>query len=627
MLDTLRKKAGSWIAKVLIGLLAISFAVWGIADVFTGFGNDSVAKVGKTEISTLQFQEAYQRELSALSNQLNQQITAEQGAAFGIPGQVLGRLIAEAAVNDEATSLKLGVSDDAILEVIQKDPSFQGIGGTFDRNRLNNFLRAVQISSDEFVVLQQKLAERQQLVEALAGDVAAPKPLVQLAYQYQNEERVIQFVSLPETLVGTVTPPTEEELNSYFEENKANYRAPEFRKATFIELTPASVALPQSVTDEQIKAEYERQKPRLQTKEQRQVFQLSFANESQAEEAAQQLQSGASFENIMSERDLTESDVDLGLMTKSGFLDQSIADAAFALAEGETSGVINGKLSNVIIKVNKIEPATTSSLQQEEPRLRKEIAESIAEDEIQNLYEEIEDARAGGSTFQEIASRFKLNLETSAPFNRSGIGQEGNKVEVPSAENFISDVFGSDIGQENDAIALGTNGYLWYQVDQVIPERDKSLSEVNELVKTDWTDDKRSKLLDEEAKSLLQKLENGTPLFEIAHETGLTVETSEPFSRNSVPSSLSREAVSAAFSEPVGSTAEVIGRPDERLLIKVISSNTPVTNEQQMQQLEQEMANDVQNTLVNQYVQRLETDANVQVNQNLLSQVSRSAAR
>lgn len=132
MLDALRNSVGTWFAKLLIGLLVLSFAVWGIADVFTGIGSTSVATVGDKEIPAEDFQRAYAREIDQLSRRVGQPITQEQAAAFGVPAQVLGRLIAEVTLDQEAAKLRIGVSDEAIIKTIQETPAFQGVNG-YDR--------------------------------------------------------------------------------------------------------------------------------------------------------------------------------------------------------------------------------------------------------------------------------------------------------------------------------------------------------------------------------------------------------------------------------------------------------------------------------------------------------------
>jgi peptidyl-prolyl cis-trans isomerase D len=78
MLDALRRGALNWMAKILLGLLIIAFAVWGVADVFRGYGRGTLAQIGKTEISVDEYRQAYQDEMTSVSRRLGRRLTAEQ---------------------------------------------------------------------------------------------------------------------------------------------------------------------------------------------------------------------------------------------------------------------------------------------------------------------------------------------------------------------------------------------------------------------------------------------------------------------------------------------------------------------------------------------------------------------
>ncbi|MCV0426092.1 MAG: SurA N-terminal domain-containing protein, partial [Roseibium sp.] len=169
MLDALRKGAGTWIAKLFIALLIFSFAIWGVTDFLQGFGQNTAAKVGTTEVSLLDFDRTYRQDLNRLSQQLGRPLTPSEGAALGIPQQSLGKLIAEAAMNNTAQNLMIGLSDAQLASIIQSDPAFQGFGGSYDRNRLQQVLQANGYREDEYVVQRRLIAERSQLAEGIAG--------------------------------------------------------------------------------------------------------------------------------------------------------------------------------------------------------------------------------------------------------------------------------------------------------------------------------------------------------------------------------------------------------------------------------------------------------------------------
>src|SRR5215471_19330252 len=135
MLRGLRKASSNWLGKaimaVVMGVLIVSFGVWGIADIFRGFGQSTLAKVGHTEISLNEFRQIYTERLQQLGRQFGRPLTMDQARAFGIDRQVLQQTIAEAALDEEARRLGLGQSDDEIRRVIMSDPNFKGVSGNF----------------------------------------------------------------------------------------------------------------------------------------------------------------------------------------------------------------------------------------------------------------------------------------------------------------------------------------------------------------------------------------------------------------------------------------------------------------------------------------------------------------
>ena len=140
MLRGIRKASSNWLGKtimaIVMGVLIVSFAVWGIADIFKGFGQSSLAKIGKTEISTEQFRQIYTDKLQQLGRSFGRPLTSEQARAFGLDRQVLQQTIAEAALDEEARRMGLAQSQAETMRLIYSDPNFKGLGGKFDPGTL-----------------------------------------------------------------------------------------------------------------------------------------------------------------------------------------------------------------------------------------------------------------------------------------------------------------------------------------------------------------------------------------------------------------------------------------------------------------------------------------------------------
>jgi len=624
MLDALRKGAGTWVAKLFIALLILSFAVWGVSGFLTGVGQNTAAKVGETEVTIFDLDRVYRQDLNRISQQFGRPLTPAEGASLGVPQQTLGKLIAEAAMNDTARDIKLGVSDTRLAQIIQSDPAFQGLNGRYDRNRLQQVLQSNGYREDEYVVERRKVAERNQLAEALAGGMKAPAAYLKAFDAYQRETRTADYLLITPDYIGEIEDPSEDVLKTYFEENLADFRAPEYRSIKYVELTPSTLARPEDISEKDARAEYDLRAADFFQPERRKVRQMSFPSAEDASKAAAELAGGKTFDDLMSERNLTGNDVALGTMAKADFLDEAIADAAFSLGEGETSGAVDGRFSTVILNVEEILPESTKPFEDVRDQIVGELAEEQAEREILDLLDEIEDARAGGALLDEIGERFSLTVEEPAAFDASGQGTDGTAIDLPDAEGLVAGTFDSDVGIENDVLQVGDRGFLWYEVAEVTPARDRALDEVRQDVVEAWKQAELEKRLDETATELLGKVENGTPLFALANETGLEVKNAQGLTRNTPAGVLGREAIGAVFSGPVGkasTTASADGRG--RLVIKVSGSSVPEFDPSapQVAALGTQVSQQIQDTLIGQFITDREDKAGVEINSAGVSRV------
>jgi len=179
MLRGIRKASANWLGRavmgVVMGLLAASFAVWGINDIFRGFGRSTLAKIGGTEIPVEQFRRTYNERLQRLGNQVGHPVSAEEANQMGLDHQVLSEMIVEAGLDERARQMRLAISDAEIVQRITTDPMFRTPGGTFDRVRFEYLLRNAGYSEQRFVAEQRRMTLRKQILNSLTGGLQTPK--------------------------------------------------------------------------------------------------------------------------------------------------------------------------------------------------------------------------------------------------------------------------------------------------------------------------------------------------------------------------------------------------------------------------------------------------------------------
>src|ERR1700731_4813743 len=220
MLRGMRKASSNWLGKIIMatvmGVLIISFGVWGIADIFRGFGQSTLAKVGHTEISTEQFRQTYTERLQQIGRQFGRPLTMDQARAFGLDRQVLQQTIAEAALDEEARRLCLGQSDDETMRLIFSDPNFKGVSGAFDPARFQTVIRQIGFSEQRYVAEQRRVSLRSQIAGTITAGLEPPKVLMEALARFQNEQRSIEYVKLDAAQAGPIDPPSPKTLAGLF---------------------------------------------------------------------------------------------------------------------------------------------------------------------------------------------------------------------------------------------------------------------------------------------------------------------------------------------------------------------------------------------------------------------------
>jgi peptidyl-prolyl cis-trans isomerase D len=625
----MRKASSNWLGKivmaVVMGVLIVSFGIWGIADIFRGFGQSSLAKIGGTEISTDQFRQIYTDRLQQLGRQFGRPLTADQARAFGLDRQVLQQTIAEAALDEEARRMGLGQSDAETMRMIYADPNFKGLNGAFDPARFQATVRQFGYTEQRYLAEQRRVGLRRQIAGTVSAGLEPPKVLVDALTRFQNEQRSIEYVKLDAAQAGTIDPPSPEALAAYFDEHKTQFRAPEFRKLSFVVISPEEIGKWTEVSDEDAKKIFEQNSSRVGTPEKREVSQMVFPSVEEAQAARSRIASGTSFDDLAKERNLNLSDVDLGMIAKSAILDPAVADAAFSLPSGEVSQPVQGRFGVALVKIGKIEPGVTPSYESFAAQVKKEIASDRAKAKIAELHNKMEDERGGGASVVEAAQKLGLTAVTIDAVDRSGRLPNGQLVaNVPRGLDVVSQAFNSDVGVDNDPIQFN-GGYVWYDVLGITPSRDRTLDEVKDQVEARWRDDQIASKLRAKATEMVQKLEQGGTLAAEAAAVGSKVETASGFRRDASPPGVPASVVTAAFrtaKDGVGQTPGAGG--SEWIVFRVTDVSVPAADiaSDDLKKLKDTLQRGLTDEQVAQYVTKIESEIGTSINQAAFAQVT-----
>lgn len=614
---------GKIIATIFFGALIVSFAIWGIGDIFRTTAPTTVAKVGDTEISVNQFRNAYNNELQRLGRQFRTVITPQQAKAFGLDQQVLSTLVTEAVMSEQARKLGLSVSDQLVARSVMDDPTFKGADGQFNRALFDQVLRNAGLSEAGFVQEQRLATTRIHLAEALAGDLTVPLAAREAMNRYANERRTASYFVLTPQMAGEIPTPTDEQLQTFYNERKTAYQAPEYRAVGVLAVTPAAIAKPENVSDADARQRYEQEKAKYGTPERRTIQQITFPTMEEAEAAFNKIKEGATFDSVAAERNVEAKDLELGTFAKSEMLDPAVADAAFSLEQGATSGPVAGRFGPVLVRVTQVQPESVKPFEEVAADVRSELAQARARSEIEAVHDAIEDLRAGARPLAEIAKEKGLALIQVPAVDAQGLDKAGNPVEIPDRDAVVKAAFASDIGADNEALR-SNGGYIWYDVTGIEPAREKTLAEVRDQAAAQWREDQIAQKLAEKARGLTERLQKGEAIETVAQETGAPVKTAADLARNAGKDDLTAEAVARVFAVPVGQAANAANGTDSRAVFKVTGATVPpfVTTTQEAQNVENQLRNGMSDDLINQYIAQIRQDLGVTVNQQALRQAT-----
>ncbi len=623
MLDALRKYASGWVAQLLMAILVLSFAVWGVSDIFSGFGANAIAQVGNSEVTLAEFKRRYDLALQTLSARLGQTITPQQAIQFGVPNQILNQLVFEATLNHAASQMGVGISNQELGQRISQDSSLFGPSGTFDRAYLNNLINAQRMTEDQFIINRREQYIRDQIVDAFGGGLVAPDAYMRAIHEYTAEERSISYLVITAPAAADIADPSEAELADYFAAHKADWRSPELRALQYFTLSPDQIASPADVSDADAEQRYSSQPARFSTPEKRDVQQIVFNDKAAAASAAAALSAGKTFDDIVAAQNLKLADIDLGLITRDKIVDPAVAEAAFSLSEGGVSGVIDSQFGPVIVHVTKIEPAVVTPFAEVKDTLKKEIATERAANGILDLRNAIEDTRAGGATLEEVAAKYDLKLVAVPAVDSNGDDADGKPVaDLPTG--LVAAAFQSDIGLENDPIEPDRATFVWYTVTNITPPRDRTLGEVHDRVVAAWKDDQRQKKLAAESDKAKSRLDGGEAIATVAADLSLPVRTADQLTRRTTPSGdLSAGVIEAAFTGPKGTVDAADGaEPMTRVVLVVDDVSTPpyFSGSPELAQAQTQLSSQIENDLLALYGAQLRSHTEVRLNQAALQQ-------
>jgi peptidyl-prolyl cis-trans isomerase D len=624
MLESMRNAAkgvvGKAVMTVVMGLIIVSFVIWGVGDMLRGFTSSTVASVGSESISAQEFRNEFQRMLQQYQRRARQPLTNDQARAAGLDRQVLQNMLNQAAVDEVARRLGLSVSDDVLRGMIVSNPNFHDNSGNFDPQRFAGALRDNDLNERMFVSDLRKSALRQMVVAALTTGAKAPKAEVKAEADFEGQTRSIDYFVLPAAAAGDIPAPSEDELKTFYNDRKSSYRAPEYRSMVVVDLEPESLANPAEVSDADAQAAYDRvagKDPKYGAPEKRDLQQILFPSEAEAQAAAAKIKTGASFDDIVKERGLKSEDADLGETAKDQIVDKQEADAVFALPQGGVSGVLPSQFGPVIVRVKNIVPSTVKPYAEVAEDIKRQLSAARAGDKIQAIHDKLEDARVSGKSLADAAKDAGLTAETIPAVDVQGNDPSGKPVNLPDKADLLRAAYASDVGLDEAPLQTANNGFAWFSITKIEPSHELSFDEAKPKIEAQWRADEVDKALAAKADDLVKQLRSGATLADVAKSAVAEAKSAADVHRDD--KSLPESVVAAVFREPAdGSGSAATG--DGRTVFKIAADRTPPVDfaDPRVKAMAEQLDAAQREALVEHYVAALRNSLGVVVHANVL---------
>ncbi|MTI08664.1 peptidyl-prolyl cis-trans isomerase [Curvivirga aplysinae] len=554
MLKQLRDKGGSVVVKVLMGLLVLSFAAWGIGDIFSpNSAGQSVANAGKTEVTQQEFLVQLRQQESSLRAR---GFSQEMLGSINLPAVVVDQLVTRATYEEEARQMYLVPTAEIIGRTIRDTPDFQDAAGNFDRNRYEFSLANQGYSPAYFENLVSKDVVANMLLDSVSAGVATSDIATKALYKFQKETRDISYISIAIDENEVISEPSADVLNSYYENNKERFRAPDYRKVSYIAIDPDMIAADIQITDAAILENYEQRLDQFTDAEQRTIQLMLLSDEAAALAAKELIESGKSFAEVAIEAaNQGEDEINLGTMTRAEMPDENLGNVAFDLALGAVSAPVESPFGWHLITVTDIKDATATPLADVEADIRTDLAREQAVNEAYELSNQLDDAIGGGATLEEAANQAGLALITIEGIDETGKNMSGDFLtDLPNPASFIKFAFDTEEGLDSLLQDDGNDGFFILRVDGLIPTRIKSLDEVKDEATALWIAEQRRLKAQEKADAVLARLNDGAKLSSVSTDVKLAGDVARPASSSrheELPASL----IQTLFGETVGSAA------------------------------------------------------------------------
>ena len=601
MLDLLRRNASGPFGLTLIILLVLAFSVWGIGDIFRNYDVGTLARIGDREVDSQEFLFRYNREINRISNELERFVSNEEARDSGIDIQILTNLLVEKTLNSSADKMKLRPSDKSLTERLKNTNSFRNAFNQFDKNVFNQVLRQNGITEDLFFSMERDSIAQAQIYRALFENLNISKEFSNLIHRFQNEDRNAEYIVLNTNTENVDSYEiNNQELLNYYNNNKDNYKSESKRDFTLLTLLKSEISSLIEVQEDIIKEIYENNVSDYETPEKRTYYVIPFNSSEEVNLALSNFKENTDINNIIVSRGLLIEDVLQSSLSLEEGLNDAISNKAFEVDKNILAGPVQGPFGPTLIYVTKIESSLKKTFLEVKEKIEQDYKSGETQDKIYEIYNIIEDQRAAGLTFEEIALENNLKLSQYSSVNDNGSNFSNSDIDLALRNLIIETIFDSDIGLEMDPLEDQNGNVVFIRVDNIDEETILNFDNVQNEVRSDIINQRQKKDLEDISFQYLNDINNNiNNLEQIADNLNVAILKRDNLSRYSFDEVFSRSAIEEIFKTNVNKAFKAnVGIGDSIIIGMVTKISIEEQKEADIEALNQRNEDNLKNELL-----------------------------
>jgi len=513
MMDSLRTAANSLVLKIIFGIIIVSFILTGVSGYLIGGSANYAAKVNDQEISRGQFENAFAGERNRMQQQLGDQfseLAANEGYMKNLRQQTLNRLIDEALLDQYARDLGLSISDDQVKKAIFSTPAFQN-DGKFDNIRYNAIVNQMGMTPDQYAQALRNQLTTQQLINAVVGTDFMLKGEADELATLVSQQRVVREATFDVNALAAKQQASDEEVKSYYEQNKNNFTAPEQFRVSYIKLDAA--AMQENATDAEIQSYYDQHQDQFTQPQRNRFSVIQTKTEADAKAALDELNKGTDFATVAKEKSTdiisAKNGGDMGWLEEGSTPDE-LKNAGLK-EKGQLSGVIKSSVGFLVVRLDDITPATTKPLADVRDDIAAKVKQEKALDSFYALQQKVSDAASNDNESLAGAEQAAgAKAVTTGWFGHDNLPEELNFKPVADAI-FNGGLVGENgtPGSNSDIITVDGDRAFVLRVSEHKPEAIKPLDEVKDQITALVKHNKAVQQAKLDAEKLLAELKAG----------------------------------------------------------------------------------------------------------------------